>query len=161
MSRMGAIRKALATDIKRIHALINACAQEQEMLPRSLNELYEHIRDMYVYEDASGGTASQGIKGVCALHIVWEDLAEIRSLAVIKEARGAGVGTSLASTCIEEARGLGVRQVFALTYAPEFFKRLGFEVVDKSKLPHKIWGDCIRCPKFPDCNEYAVMRRLE
>ena len=154
------IRKAFAIDVKRIHALINSCAQEGEMLPRSLNELYEHVRDMYVYENEDEDAGAGGIKGVCALHIVWEDLAEIRSLAVDREARGTGVGTALAEACIEEARGLGVREVFALTYAPGFFKRLGFEVVDKSKLPHKIWGDCIRCPKFPDCNEYAVSRRL-
>lgn len=151
-----AIRKALATDVKPIHALINSCAQDGEMLPRSLNELYEHVRDMYVYEDYAGG-----ISGVCALHVVWEDLAEVRSLAVSREARGAGVGRALAEACIEEARGLGVREVFALTYAPGFFKKLGFEIVDKSRLPHKIWGDCIRCPKFPDCNEYAVARRLD
>ncbi len=155
-----AIRKAFAADIKHIHALINACAAEQEMLPRSLNELYEHMRDIYVYEDEGGIEGDRTIVGTCALHIVWEDLAEIRSLAVRKGARNRGIGSDLAKSCIEEARGLGVRKIFALTYAPEFFRRLGFEAVDKSKLPHKIWGDCIRCPKFPDCNEYAVMKEL-
>lgn len=151
------IRKALVSDIKSIHSLVNGCAAEQELLPRSLNELYEHIRDIYVYED----TAAEGIAGVCALHIVWEDLAEVRSLAVRKESRGLRIGTRLVESCIEEARGLGIHKIFALTYVPDFFKRLGFGVVDKSRLPHKIWGDCIRCPKFPDCNEYAVIRELE
>ncbi len=154
-----AIRKAFVADIKQIHALINDCAAQQEMLPRALNELYEHMRDIYVYED-EGAAGGKAIAGTCALHIAWEDLAEIRSLAVRKELRGRGIGSSLARSCIEEARGLGLRRIFALTYAPKFFKRLGFEVVDKSKLPHKIWGDCIRCPKFPDCNEYAVLKEL-
>ncbi len=125
------------------------------MLPRSLNELYEHIRDMFVYEEEGR------LKGACALHVVWEDLAEIRSLAVSKEARGRGIGASLIGKCLEEALGIGVSKAFALTYIPDFFMRLGFSAVDKSELPHKIWGDCIRCPKFPDCNEFAVVKKLK
>ncbi len=152
--KTGRIRKALVRDVKEVHSLINEFAAEQEMLPRSLNELYEHLRDMFVYEEDGR------LKGVCSLHVVWEDLAEVRSLAVARRARGRGIGRSLVETCLEEARGLGVSRVFALTYIPEFFGLFGFKVVDKSELPHKIWGDCIRCPKFPDCNEFAVVREL-
>lgn len=152
--KTGTIRKALVRDVKEVHSLINEFASEQEMLPRSLNELYEHMRDMFVYEEDGG------LKGVCSLHVVWEDLAEIRSLAVGLEARGRGIGRSLVEKCLDEARELGVSKVFALTYIPEFFRLFGFGVVDKSELPHKIWGDCIRCPKFPDCNEFAVSKVL-
>ncbi|MDA8087635.1 MAG: N-acetyltransferase [Nitrospiraceae bacterium] len=151
----GKIRKALVRDVKEVHSLINEFAAEQEMLPRSLNELYEHMRDMFVYvEDGR-------LRGVCSLHVVWEDLAEVRSLAVGLEARGRGIGRRLVEKCLEEARELGVSRVFALTYIPDFFRLFGFEVVDKSELPHKIWGDCIRCPKFPDCNEFAVVKKLK
>ena len=87
-------------------------------------------------------------------------MAEIRSLAVKKNARDRGIGTSMIKKCISGARQLGVKKVFALTYAPEFFKKLGFTEVDKTALPHKIWGDCIRCPKFPDCNEYAFIKEI-
>ncbi len=152
--KTGNIRKALVGDIKEVHTLINEFAAEQEMLPRSLNELYEHLRDMFVYEEDGR------LKGVCSLHVVWEDLAEVRSLAVARAARGRGIGRSLVETCLEEAAGLGVSRVFALTYIPDFFRLFGFKEVDKAELPHKIWGDCIRCPKFPDCNEFAVIKEL-
>ena len=107
--------------------------------------------DLYVYEDKGK------IKGVCALHIMWDDLAEIRSLAVSKDLQGKGIGKRLLTTCIKEAKGLGIKRVFALTYQPEFFRKIGFKEIDKSKLPQKIWGDCLRCPKFPECDEDAVI----
>ena len=145
------IRKAKTTDIKHIHQLVNEFAKKEEMLPRSLNDLYESIRDIYIYEDKGK------IKGVCALHIMWDDLAEIRSLAVSKDLQGKGIGKRLLATCIKEAKELGIKRVFALTYQPEFFRKIGFKEIDKSKLPQKIWGDCLRCPKFPECDEDAVI----
>lgn len=145
------IRKALISDTKAIHKLINEFARKGEMLPRSLNELYENIRDFYVAED------NKEIKGVCALHILWEDLAEVRSLVVKKEEQKKGIGSLLVKQCLKEAKKLGIKKVFALTYIPEFFKKLGFKEIDKSKLPQKIWGDCIRCSKFPECDERAVI----
>ncbi|GAB4417714.1 MAG: N-acetyltransferase [Thermodesulfovibrionales bacterium] len=148
------IRKARASDIKAIHKLVNEFAKSGEMIPRSLNDLYENIRDIFVYED------SAEIKGVCALHILWEDLAEIRSLAVKLEAQGIGIGRRLVNTCLKEAKKLGIPRVFALTYHPDFFKKLGFKEIDKLKLPHKIWGECLRCPKFPECDESAVIINL-
>ncbi len=121
------------------------------MLARSLNELYEGIRDFVIYEE--DGT----IKGVCAIRILWEDLAEIRSLAVKEEFQKSGIGRVLVQKCLKDAKNLGIKKVFALTYQPGFFKKLGFKDIDKSKLPQKIWGDCLKCPKFPECDEHAVI----
>jgi len=147
-------RKASISDIKSIHKLINEFARKGEMLPRSLNELYENIRDFFLAEE------NDEIKGVCALHVLWEDLAEIRSLAVRKESQKRGIGTLLVKKCLSEAKKLGVEKVFVLTYIPEFFKKIGFKELDKSKLPQKIWGDCIRCPKFPECDEVALIYEI-
>jgi amino-acid N-acetyltransferase len=154
MSYTKKIRKAKMLDIKQIHKFINEFAKKESMLPRSLNDLYENIRDFFVFDDGDV------IKGVCALHILWEDLAEIRSLAVKEEFQGTGIGKSLIKKCLQEARDLGIKRVFTLTYIPEFFKKLGFLEIEKTKLPHKIWGDCIRCPKFPECDEYALIINL-
>ena len=148
------IRKAKITDVKTIHRLVNEFAKKGEMIPRSLNDLYENIRDIIVYEDRGE------IKGVCALHILWEDLAEVRSLSVRLDVQGIGIGKKLVTTCIKEAKTLGIKRLFALTYHPDFFGKLGFSLIDKSKLPQKIWGECLRCPKFPECDESAVIMYL-
>lgn len=148
------IRKAKIADIKTIHRLINEFAKKGEMIPRSLNDLYENIRDIFVCEDLGE------IKGVCALHILWEDLAEIRSLSVKLDSQGTGIGKRLVNTCVREAEKLGLRKIFALTYHPDFFRKMGFSEIDKSELPQKIWGECLRCPKFPECDETAVIRVL-
>jgi len=124
------------------------------MLPRSLNEIYETLRDHVVCE------ADGEIIGVCALHILWEDLAEIRSLAVKADAQRQGTGKKLVRHCISEARRLGIERIFVLTYSPDFFRSLGFTDIDKSELPQKIWGDCLRCHKFPECDEFALIRRV-
>lgn len=145
------VRKAKITDIRTVHRLINDFAKKGEMIPRSLNDLYENMRDIFVYEE--GGE----IKGLCALHILWEDLAEIRSLAVKREVQRLGIGGLLVRTCLKEARKLGIKRVFALTYHPDFFKKFGFTEIDKTKLPQKIWGECLKCPKFPECDEVAVI----
>ncbi|MBE0425294.1 MAG: N-acetyltransferase [Nitrospirae bacterium] len=148
------IRKARITDLKQVHKLINDFARREAMLPRSLNELYETLRDFCIYDDR------EEICGVCALHIMWEDLAEIRSLAVDSKYQNKGIGKNLVKQCLKEAKMLGIKRVFALTYHPEFFKKLGFEDIDKARLPQKIWGDCLRCPKFPECDEHAVIINL-
>ncbi len=148
------IRKAKITDLKRVHKLINDFAKREEMIPRSLNELYENVRDLIVYE------YNENIYGVCALHIMWEDLAEIRSLAVDNKYQKMGIGKNLVKQCLKEAKALGLEKVFALTYHPQFFKKLGFVDIDKSSLPQKIWGDCLRCPRFPECDEHAVIIEL-
>jgi amino-acid N-acetyltransferase len=148
------IRKAKISDLKQVHKLINEYAKKEEMIPRSLSELYENMRDFIVCE------YNANICGVCALHIMWEDLAEIRSLAVDSEYQKIGIGKNLVRQCLKEAKLLGLQKIFALTYHPEFFKKLGFVDIDKSSLPQKIWGDCLRCPRFPGCDEYAVIIEL-
>jgi amino-acid N-acetyltransferase len=149
------IRKSTIVDVRQMQKLINEFAKREEMLPRSLNELYENIRDFYVCENRGE------IIGLCALHILWEDLAEIRSLAVKGEFQKKGIGRRLLRRCLDEARRLGIKRVFALTYHPEFFEKSGFRRAEKTELPQKIWGDCLKCPKFPECDEDAVIIDLD
>lgn len=138
-------------DVKAIQRLVAEYARKGDMLPRSLSEIYENLRDYFVCED--GGE----VIGSAAIHIMWEDLAEVRSLAVRDGRMRRGVGTQLVEACISEAIVLGIARVFALTYKPEFFERLGFHRVDKAELPQKIWTDCLKCAKFPDCDEIALV----
>ena len=145
------IRKAKIADVKPAFKLINEFARKGEMIPRALNDLYENIRDIFVWEEKGE------IKGVCALHVLWEDLAEIRSLSVKSGYQRAGIGGKLVAACIREAKSLGINKIFALTYHPDFFRKIGFADIDKSELPQKIWGECLRCPKFPECDESAVI----
>ena len=149
------IRKAKLTDSKQILSLINSWAKKGKVLERSLNDIYENIRDFWVY------TEKNKIIGCCALHVVgWQDLGEIKSLAVAKTRQKTGIGTKLVKKCISEAKELGVKEVFALTFAPGFFKRLGFKNIDRKELPHKIWTDCIKCIHFPNCCEEALTVKL-
>ena len=140
------------SDVKTIQTLIAEYARKGDMLPRSLSSIYENLRDYFVYESGDGE-----VIGSAAIHIMWEDLAEVRSLAVREGEMGRGIGTKLVEACISEAIVLGITRIFALTYRPDFFRRLGFREVDKSELPHKIWSDCLKCPKFPDCDEVALV----
>jgi len=149
------LRKAQIHDVKEIQKLLTTYASKGEMLSRSLSELYEALRDFYVEVDDDGR-----ILGTAALHIVWEDLAEVRSVAVVEDSGRKGVGSTLVTACITEARALGLKKIFCLTYKPDFFAKFGFVLVDKSTLPHKVWGDCIKCPKFPDCDENAMSMDL-
>jgi len=148
------IRKAKLKDVQEIQQLIKLYTNRGNILPRSLSELYDHLRDFYV------SLRHRKVVGICALHICWDDLAEIRSLAVQEEDRKKGMGAKLVRACLEESKKLGVKRVFALTYQPEFFETLGFKKVDKTVLPHKIWTDCLKCVKFPDCDEIAVVKEL-
>lgn len=149
------IRKAKTSDVAEMQRLINSFADRGELLPRSLNQLYEDIRDFIVLEDEGR------IVGTCALHVNWGDLAEVKSLTVDSHLQGQGMGRQLVEWCLAEAKELGISRVFALTYKPEFFRKLGFRIIDKSELPHKVWSECINCVKFPDCGEIAVARDLE
>ena len=146
------IRKATMSDVKGIHQLIAEYARKGDMLPRSLADIYENLRDYFVFEETNGELA-----GSAAIHIMWEDLAEVRSLAVREGKMRRGVGTQLVESCISEAIVLGIGRVFALTYKPDFFEKLGFHIVDKAELPQKIWADCLKCSKFPDCDEVALV----
>jgi amino-acid N-acetyltransferase len=148
------IRRALATDVPEIQRLINSFADRDQMLPRSLNELYENLRDYFVVED------QRDVVGCCALHVTWADLCEVKGLAVREDHWGHGLGRQLVERCIEDARRLGLPRVFVLTYIPEYFERFGFQNVDKADLPQKVWAECIRCPKFPDCGEVSMTLEL-
>ena len=149
------IRKARLADVDRIHALISTFAANAIMLARSRSELYESLRDFFVVEEPEGS-----IVGCGGLEICWSDLAEVRSLAVHTQWQGKGVGRLIVEACLQEARELGVKRVFALTYQLDFFKRMGFDAIPKEELPHKIWSACLKCPKFPDCDEIAVAKTL-
>jgi amino-acid N-acetyltransferase len=149
------IRKAIIPDVREIHRLLLDYARDGLLLSRSLAELYESVRDFYVFE------VDGKVVGTAALNICWEDLAELRSLAVHPDYNGRGAGKELVQACLDEARRLGIRRVFALTYKQAFFEKLGFAVIEKSQLPHKIWGDCMKCAKFPDCDEIALSIDLD
>jgi len=154
--RMPIIRKAKIRDVISIHKILSYYANQALLLPRSLYELYDHLRDFYVAEEDDDGM----LVGTCTLCISWEDLGEIRSLAVAQEAQGRGLGSKLVKACLAEAAELGLARVFVLTLTREFFSRFGFREIEKSQLPHKIWADCIHCPKFPDCDEIAMILEL-
>ena len=148
-------RKARVDDVKGIQALLRECAKKGELLPRALTHLYKHVRDFYV-----AGLDDGRLVACCGLSIIWEDLAEIRSLVVEETFRRQGLGLRIVRECLGEADSLGVQRVFALTYQEAFFKKLGFAEVDEDVLPQKIWADCIHCPKYPDCDETAVLLNL-
>jgi len=154
------IRNARMSDIKKIYALLNHFANKGLLLGRSLSSLYDQLRDFLVYEDTEEGEPGT-VVGVCSLHVCWENLAEIRSLAIAEGHHRRGIGRQLVQACISEADRLGIDRIFTLTYQPGFFKKLGFQPIDKNELPHKVWSDCIQCPKFPDCNEEAMILRRE
>jgi len=149
------IRKAHMRDVKAIQALVNAFADAGRMLPVSLVDLYDRLRDFFVWEEDGR------VLGVLALHFTWEGLAEVRSLAVADEAQGRGIARTLVERGLEEARQYDCTRAFALTYVPDFFRKLGFHDIEKSELPHKVWADCVKCPKFPDCDEVAVAVDLD
>jgi amino-acid N-acetyltransferase len=151
LAGVGVVRKARVDDVPRAAELINSYASRGLMLPKSLDQLYQNLCDLVVVE------VSGEVVGCGALHIMWHDLAEIRSLAVAEPYIGNGVGRQIVTQLLTEARELGVPTVFALTYQVEFFERLGFHKVAKETLPRKIWTDCLNCPKFPNCDETALI----
>lgn len=145
------VRKAVLDDVPAIHAIVEAFSKKGIMLHRPITEIYDNLRDFFVY--CEGGK----VIGVSALHICSDEMGEIRSLAVRENYTGKGIGRKLVTACLDEARSLGLRKVFALTYKTGFFSKMNFKGVSKEVLPHKIWGDCIRCVKFPNCDENAVI----
>ncbi|MBP1910565.1 amino-acid N-acetyltransferase [Methanolobus bombayensis] len=148
------IRKATVKDVPAMKSIIDTYAKQEMMLQRSLSELYEFTRSFYVCE------INGELVGCCALQVSWEDMAEVLSFAVKQEYRDKGIGTKLVKACLEEAKELGINNVFTLTYAVPFFEKQGFEIIDKQMLPHKVWTGCIKCPKFPNCDEIAMMKYI-
>ncbi|MFH2138856.1 MAG: N-acetyltransferase [Candidatus Omnitrophota bacterium] len=149
------IRKANVKDVEAIQALINTHAKKSQVLPRSLNNIYENIRDFVVCAENSI------IIGCCALHITWGNLAEIRSLIVDDAYQKKGIGTQLINFCLEDAKHFGITRTFLLTAHIGYFEKFGFKIVDKATLPHKIWSDCVECIKFPDCDETAMIKTID
>ena len=150
------IRKAAISDIKSIHRLLQEYGKRGELLPRPLSRLYDHVRDFNVYVDPKTET----VLGCCALQFCWEDLAEVRSVAVHPDHVKQKIGTQLVEAAIYEARQFKIKQLFVLTYRPGFFEKFGFSVIDRADLPLKIWTDCILCVKFPDCDETAMIKNI-
>jgi len=146
---------ARISDVAQMHKLVNYFADKGQMLARSLAEIYENIRDFYVIRKDGKVIAC------AALHVNWEDLAEIKSVAVNEEDQRHGVGRTLIEACLQEAEELGITTVFCLSYKPEFFEACGFVRIDKDKLPQKVWGECFRCPKFPNCDEVALTYNIK
>ena len=147
------LRGAHINDAEQMNKLVNHFAQKDLMLARPLSELYENIRDYYVYIE------NGSVVGCAALHIFWKDLAEIKSIAVEEDYQKRGIGKQLIQKCLEEGKVLGINRLLVLTYIPEFFERMGFKRVDKELLPRKIWSECVKCYKFPDC-EAEVLCQL-
>jgi len=145
------VEKARISDVPQIHQIINHFAEKDEMLPRPLSELYENIRDCFVMRDG------EKVIGCVSLHVFWSDLAEIRSLAVAADLQKQGIGMKLIQACLDEADTLGLPTLFCLPYKPGIFQKFGFKTVDKMELPRKVWTECYRCPKFPDCEEVAMV----
>jgi amino-acid N-acetyltransferase len=139
--------------VQAIQELIRTFADRKLMIRRSQGELYESIREFLVATDDDGQ-----IIGCAALHVFWEDLAELKCLAVSEHGQRRGVGRRLVEACWEAARELEIPSVFTLTYVAEFFEKCGYHRIEKADLPHKIWNECVRCPLFPSCNEIALIR---
>ena len=156
------IRNARMEDVKAIYHLLNFYADKGLLLARSLSSLYDQLRDFKIWVAKGprpGYTEKSGdvVIGVGALHVCWENLAEIRSLAIADAFQREGIGRLIVEACLAEAQEMGISRVFTLTYQPVFFEKMGFRPIDKSELPHKVWSDCLKCTKFPDCNEEALI----
>jgi len=149
------LRQARVADVPAIHALIGRFADEGRMLPRSRAKLYEMVRDFIVAEE-DGAVVAAG-----ALRTIWEDWGEICSLAVAEGHTGKGLGGGIVENLLSQATLLGLRRVFVLTYICDYFRRFGFKGLPKNRLPHKVWSDCVNCPKFPDCGEKAMVREMK
>lgn len=147
-------RKPTFADVDEIYELIAGYAARGIMLPKPHSVLYETLREFVVAEDV----ASKKIVGVGALHLTWNELAEVRSMAVDENFSRHGIGSAIVRKLLDEGRAVGVKNFFTLTYRPDFFSSLGFEMTTKESLPHKIWKECIDCPKFPNCDEIAMTR---
>jgi len=151
------IRKARLTDVNEMYRIINHYAESQLMLPKTQLQLYENLRDYSVAVDPS---VSNHLMGCGALHIYWENLAEIRAIAVAPGMGRKGIGTRLVDQLLAEAREMEIEQVFLFTYEPKFFNRFGFIQVEHSTMPLKVYNECFHCPKFNKCDEVAMVLHL-
>ncbi|HWR31749.1 MAG TPA: N-acetyltransferase [Negativicutes bacterium] len=148
-------RRATFRDVESIHKIVNQYAEQGLMLARSRNSIYENLRDFILAEE------NEVVVGVGALHLVWDELAEIRAMAIAPEYTGKGIGMSIVEQLANDGRALGVKTLFTLTYQPGFFAKADFHEVPKERLSQKVWKDCINCSKFPNCDEIAMIRKLD
>ena len=148
------VDRARVGDASSVHRLISRFADKGEVLPRALSEIYDGIRDYFVVRKGDRVVAC------AALHVTWVDLAEIRSLAVDEQEQKQKIGSLLVQACVDEAKALGIPKIFCLVRKPAFFERHGFQLIDKTELPQKVWAECFRCPKFPNCDEVALIRHV-
>ncbi len=148
------IQTATLADMELVHALITPFADRNEMLHRPKSELYENVRDYFVVKDQGEVIASGSV------HVVWNDLAEIKAVAVREEYQSQGWGKRMVAHCMEAARDMGIATVFVLTHKTGYYDQLGFQQIDVMHLPRKVWGECLRCPKFPTCDEIAMVYHL-
>lgn len=155
-SKQWFIRSALIADVERIYKLMSPGLKDGQLLPRSRMDLYAQVRDFFVAETASGE-----LIGTAALHIYWLDMGEVRSVIVAPDYRGRGLGADLVETCVADAVRMGLERVCVLTNSPDYFAKRGFGPCEKSDLPHKVWLDCVHCLKFPDCDEWPMVRKVE
>jgi amino-acid N-acetyltransferase len=155
------LRKANLKDAPAIHALLKHWAQKEVLMPRSLSDICDDLRDFFVFEGEDAAGRGARLVGCGALHLTWTDLAEVRSVAVDEACQHRGIGTALVEACLAEARALEVPRVFVLTFVPSFFERFGFHQVPKETFPHKIWLECVDCRYFPDCKEVAMALELK
>lgn len=147
------IRPARICDVPFIATLVNGFAAKGAMLPRTLNSLYEELRNYTVMEE------EDSIVACAALQVIWEDWGEIRSIAVQAGTHNHGRGSALMEYLLKEAKALELSRVFVLTLRPDFFTKFGFKEIKKERLPHKVWRDCLNCVKFPDhCDETAMLK---
>lgn len=152
---MNQVEKARIGDALQMHRLINDFAAKGEMLARPLSQIYENIRDYFIVREG------ERVIACAALHVSWSDLAEIKSVAVAEDSQRQGIGDQLIRACLQDAKALGIPTVFCLTYKPAFFARFGFTQIDKMELPRKIWSECYLCPKFPNCDEIALIHHFD
>jgi amino-acid N-acetyltransferase len=152
---MAKVRRARIEDAMFIQRILKKYSEEADLILRNMADIYAQIRDYFVLVDGKKPV------GVVALHVYWDDLAEIRSFVIEKKYRGAGYGKKMIDTAVKDAKSLGLKSIFALTKIPDFFRKYGFRRIAKKELPHKIWKDCFNCPKFPDCDEHALIFHLK
>lgn len=150
------IRKAQIREVPEIRRFLMEFTLDGGILPRTLADLYDQLRDYFVYRDDDDALA-----GIAALHICWAGLGEIRSVAVDPARQGRGIGSLLVQACLAEARDIGLTEIFLLTLRPDFFARFGFKVVSREELLPIVWADCVNCVKFPDCDEIPMLLNLE
>ena len=148
------IQRAALTDVPTIHALITPYADRNDMLHRPMSELYENIRDYLVIKQGDE------LLACASVHVLWSDLAEVKAVAVKEEYQSHGLGKMLMNRCFDDAREMGLATVFVLTHKMDYYAQFGFQQIDVMSLPRKVWGECLRCPKFPNCNEYAMVYHL-